>query len=103
MTLLELSGQIEQELTERNLWFEDAYLESFQPGIYILRVIGLRGDWKHDHLYLDCIIRDELEKKYSWMGYSAMTYSEVVTEEDGSDYYTADHSYLIFTCKEELV
>ena len=41
------------------------------------------GDWKHDHIYCDNIMRDN--------GYTLI--NEVVTEEDGSDCYSSIHTY----------
>lgn len=42
------------------------------------------GDWKHDHLWA----RDLM----SYLGYVKV--GEVVTEEDGSDCYSAEHTYV---------
>jgi len=42
------------------------------------------GDWKHDHLYLNYIMKEN--------GYALI--SEVVTEEDGSDAYSSVHTFL---------
>ena len=50
------------------------------------RVIGVQvtwGDWKHDHLRLDMIMEE--------LGYTHITTN--VTEEDGSDAYSAIHYY----------
>ena len=44
------------------------------------------GDWKHDHSYLDYIMKNN--------GYSLK--SEIVTEEDGSDCYSSVHLFEIF-------
>lgn len=41
------------------------------------------GDWKHDHGYLNYIMREN--------GFSLL--SEQVTEEDGSDCYSSEHIY----------
>lgn len=41
------------------------------------------GDWKHDHLYLNHIMKE--------IGYSCD--DEIVTEEDGSDCYSAEHYF----------
>lgn len=51
-------------------------------------VIDIEGDWKHDHLYLDTLVRDFFADK----GLTVISYS-YVTEEDGSDYYRANHCY----------
>ncbi len=42
------------------------------------------GDWKHDHLYLDHVMREN--------GYILM--AKEVTDEDGSDAYSAVHTFL---------
>lgn len=41
------------------------------------------GDWKHDHLYLDYLMRAEGFEKID----------QYTTEEDGSDTYSAVHVY----------
>lgn len=47
-------------------------------------VVDIRwGDWKHSHLWADDLM--------SYLGYVKI--SEDVTEDDGSDCYSADHTY----------
>ena len=41
------------------------------------------GDWKHEHLYLEHIMAE--------LGYVLI--SKKITDEDGSDCYSADHYY----------
>ena len=41
------------------------------------------GDWKHEHLYCTFLMKE--------LGYE--DYGEDVTEEDGSDTYSATHTY----------
>ena len=46
------------------------------------------GDWKHDHLFVKWTVDEVLEK----MGFKGKyTVTEQVTEEDGSDTYSAIH------------
>ena len=47
------------------------------------------GDWKHDHLRLDYLA----EKFFTEKGYDILSTNEDVTDEDGSDTYSAIHSY----------
>ena len=47
------------------------------------------GDWKHDHLRLDHIAKDFFREK----GYDILNMDTEVTDEDGSDTYSATHSY----------
>ena len=48
------------------------------------------GDWKHDHLCCDHIMREN--------GYTLI--NEVVTEENGSDTYSSIHYYRKFTLED---
>lgn len=48
--------------------------------------ITIEGDWKHDHLYLDCL----MEQK----DYYLVSNNEIYVEEyEGSDFYKAVHRY----------
>ena len=58
-------------------WDEDLTL----PVVY---VHVLWGDWKHDHAYLKHVMQ---ENDFIFIG-------EEITEEDGSDCYSATHTYL---------
>ena len=42
------------------------------------------GDWKHDHLWLDALMEH--------LGYDC--FGVIVTEENGSDCYSANHTYV---------
>lgn len=48
------------------------------------------GDWKHDHLRTEYLVKQFCEEK----GYSVEC-EVIVTEEDGSDTYSAEHRYTI--------
>lgn len=45
--------------------------------------ITIRGDWKHSHLATDWVMKN--------LGYTLD--EEIVTEEDGSDWYSSMHYY----------
>lgn len=49
--------------------------------------VEITGDWKHEHIHTNCILKEM---------FGCSLVSENVTEEDGSDYYSAIHTY-IFT------
>lgn len=55
------------------------------------------GDWKHDHLRLDHVAREFFENK----GYDVLNMNTEVTDEDGSDTYSATHSYRLRKHEEE--
>lgn len=46
------------------------------------------GDWKHDHLHLKWLMEEHFSNKLEYVG-------EKVTEEDGSDCYSAIHYFKI--------
>lgn len=48
------------------------------------------GDWKHDHLYADEIVRLKAEAN----GLALIMGNTVLTEENGSDCYSATHKYI---------
>ena len=50
------------------------------------------GDWKHDHWYADVLIEDFFKDKDE---VREIFYGINVTEEDGSDCYSATHIYKI--------
>lgn len=58
-----------------------------------VKVVTFRveGDWKHDHLYFE----DLVEKWAKENGKEIWKIDENIVEEDGSDYYTADHKVYI--------
>ena len=49
------------------------------------------GDWKHDHLWCDYEVENFLKSK----GHEVVSHDTEVTEENGSDTYSAIHSYII--------
>lgn len=49
------------------------------------------GDWKHDHLWCDY----EVEHFLNSRGYEVLSHDTEVTDEDGSDTYSATHSYKV--------
>lgn len=49
----------------------------------IVTIFISRGDWKHDHLYADCVMRN----------YAFRKVDEHVTEENGDDCYSSIHYY----------
>ena len=55
------------------------------------------GDWKHDHLRLDLVANNFFKEK----GYDILNMDTEVTDEDGSDTYSATHSYRIRKHEEE--
>ena len=64
----------------------DAYGDNF----YMAEVTW--GDWKHDHLRLEWLVREFAEKN----GYTRFIGNSIeVTEEDGSDTYSGIHRFFI--------
>lgn len=76
--------KIYKELEKYHLYPDDirAYFDG-DMGYARVIVSIINGDWKHEHLKCDMIMRD--------MGY--IPDGSIVTEEDGSDCYSADRYY----------
>lgn len=102
MTMTEFLTAVEKELDNRKFWFEGLDVRVLRDGVYGLRIYDIRGDWKHDHLYLNHVVTNDFRDLFANIGYLAVSCGEEVTESDGSDYYTADHEYK-FTLKEDFV
>lgn len=82
--LAELAETVDRKLAEEKRYYEVWYDDNS-----ILVEVNW-GDWKHDHLWLDSFVKKLLKEE----GYDA-TVSVQVTEEDGSDCYSAIHSFLV--------
>ena len=48
------------------------------------------GDWKHDHWMIDDLVQEKADD----LGMVLLAATSVVTEEDGSDCYSATHKYI---------
>ena len=69
-------------LTANGFYFEEVYEEDMVAKL--IRISISWGDWKHDHMWLDNLM--------SYIGYEE--FNTIVTEENGSDCYSADHIYV---------
>ena len=73
-----INKRLQKESLFYEVWEEEINGENF------IVILVEWGDWKHDHIYLDHIMR---EMDFSLIG-------EIVTEEDGSDTYSSKHVYV---------
>lgn len=71
------------ELFKKNDCYYEWDEESVTENLTRIDVHVTWGDWKHDHMFLDYIMKQE--------GFTPL--GETVTEEDGSDCYSATHFY----------
>lgn len=76
--------EIYNYLREKDADFDEVYATQIN-GFSCLIVEVNWGDWKHSHGYLDYLMKEK----------HIMKIGEDVTEEDGSDTYSAIHIYLI--------
>ena len=82
----EFASIIYKYLTEKDADFDEVYpTEMFGFPCLVIEVNW--GDWKHSHGYLDYLMKEKHFFKVR----------EDVTEENGSDCYSANHIYLIPT------
>ena len=73
-------AKVEDVLQSNNMHYE--YYWSPSRGCVVVDID--RGDWKHDHLRLEWLME---ENDFRQIG-------EVTTEEDGSDCYSAIHTFI---------
>ena len=83
MTIKTLIEKVWTRLNEEHIYPE--YVDEFAHNVFKVGICW--GDWKHEHLRADWIIREYLEL----MGLEVVMTREIPTEEDGSDTYSADH------------
>ena len=82
--------QYEQELLQYlrdNEFYHEAYISND-----VLHIDIQWGDWKHDHWNADYLVKEFFEQKPEI--YKVVT-TKRITEEDGSDCYSAIHLYKI--------
>ena len=70
---------IQKRLTDAQISFSD--ICEFDDGEITINIEW--GDWKHDHLYCDHIMKE--------IGYELVSENE--TDQDGSDCYSSAHNY----------
>ena len=74
--------EVHEHLSSENFYTDGIYTDSELPDCIICIDINW-GDWKHEHLRLDWLMRE----------IGATPFGEKVTEENGSDCYSATHYF----------
>ena len=82
--MIELATKIENALMEKGV-YADVYPEYDDLNREFIKIDISWGDWKHDHLRAKWVVEDVL-------GLTVKKWDEYVTEENGSDCYSASHS-----------
>ena len=77
---------LEKKFAENDRTYWEVGVELDPANRYFIRVAIDNGDWKHDHLFANYLIAETLDA----LGIK-FTQNTAVTEEDGSDCYSADH------------
>lgn len=79
--------EVENLLNAEDFWFDSVVVDTLSdPRVVDVQVWGVRGDWKHDHIRMDIVMREQypgIVSKYN-----------KDNESDGSDYYTSTHHYI---------
>ena len=79
-----LEKKVADLFKEKELYYEwGVYSEGIDK--YVIEVVVEWGDWKHDHAYLDWVMNEN----------GFVKTNEVVTEDDGSDCYSAVHTFKV--------
>ena len=94
MVLKDIEKFISKKLDKNSLWVDDVKVYEDNNKIYIEISISW-GDWKHEHLRLDYLIMNILYEYNPKLVHNCFKVSEEITEEDGSDTYSATHKYVI--------
>lgn len=87
----ELCDEVYKYLIDKKLYVNDLYptVEGF--------AVSISGDWKHEHLYLNRLLKDFF-KEHGMLA----TITQVPTSDDGSDNYEALHVVKILMLEESL-
>lgn len=83
-----------QKLDENSLWASDVSVDKAGNKVYINIEIE-DGDWKHEHKRLDYVMYDIIYEYNPELVSNYYKDKEEVTNEDGSDTYSAIHKYVI--------
>lgn len=83
-----------QKLDENSLWVSDVAVDKAGSKVYINIEIE-DGDWKHEHKRLDYEMFDIIYEYNPELVSNYYKDKEEVTDEDGSDTYSAIHKYVI--------
>lgn len=88
-----ITTTIEKLLSDNHISNDLVYVKDFGDSIYSVEIDISNGDWKHDHLATKFTMLNYCNDNY----YMLLNTSIDITEEDGSDCYSAIHKYLIST------
>lgn len=86
-TIKSLANEFADRLSEQDAYY-DIWFDEKDNTI----TVGVDwGDWKHDHMWLDIFA----DKFFREKGYDLDNMNVEVTDEDGSDTYSANHTYVL--------
>ena len=87
--LAELEKALYESLKDISFEYVDSEIKA--EGLYEITIAIEWGDWKHDHLAADHLLEEWCDAN----GYKVINASTTTTEENGSDCYSALHTYTI--------
>ena len=73
-----------EELMEKNRLFGDVW-DLLERGRHVVKVEICWGDWKHDHLRLEFLVKENMPELIS--------HDKEIIEENGTDCYSAIHKF----------
>lgn len=85
--LYALAEEMAKVLNDAHIWADLEDYDYYEDLPVAQITFSIRGDWKHDHLRADYLIRENFP--------CMPRIDKVTTESDGSDYYTGTHTYYI--------
>lgn len=92
-------SEIKTELKKNHI-YSDLYDEyGFRKNdSFVLKIDIDKGDWKHDHRLADIIVSNVADR---YDNIEIVKVSENVTDDDGSDTYSATHTYNVIRFPDE--
>lgn len=88
--LEEIEKKLYEAFRKNDLYPEGLWVET---GSMVNKInYEIRGDWKHDHLFSEYVVKEVLSE---YPDIRIIRSTSAVTEEDGSDWYTAIHTFWI--------
>ena len=87
-----LANKVDKVLREKDVYCEVE--PEFREDFPAVRLLIHWGDWKHDHLRAKWVCQELL---------GGVLTGSIVTEEDGSDAYSAEHVFVFPAWKKEAV
>ena len=76
--------QLEKLLSNLYIWYDIVFTKQYDS--FFIIAVQIEGDWKHNHMYVDSLVKKEFGNKI-------IDIDEYGTDNSQEDYYTGIHEY----------